>query len=66
MNAYAIGDVGGQELSCAAADRAEDLRAIINHDGPVIQTRSGCRDHPLLKHELQARAFVTGTLVRLG
>jgi hypothetical protein len=69
QGSYAINDVGGQELlaqACAAADRAEDLRGIINHDGPIIQTRAGRRDHPLLKHELQCRAFVTRTLMRLG
>jgi hypothetical protein len=35
-------------------------------DGEVIRTKTGFRDHPLLKHELGARNFVCRTLSRLG
>jgi hypothetical protein len=48
------------------ADRAEELRAAIDRDGAVVQTRTGPKDHPALKHELAARAFVCRTITRLG
>lgn len=66
---YLIADTGGTEmllLACQALDRAEGLSADIARDGAVIQTRSGLRDHPALKHELAARAFVARSLQRLG
>jgi hypothetical protein len=70
MGAYAIADVGGQELlfqACAAADRAESLRKQIARDGEIIGSSTGMlRDHPAIKHELAARAFVVRTLHRLG
>jgi hypothetical protein len=66
---YRICDVGGQELlaqACLAADRAEALAAQIDADGERIVTKTGIKDHPLLKHELAARAFIVKTLQRLG
>ena len=66
---YAIGDVGGVELlmqACLAADRADELAAIIDQDGARSVTKTGPRDHPCLKHELAARAFIVRTLQRLG
>jgi hypothetical protein len=35
-------------------------------DGPTIQTKSGIREHPLLKHQLGARSFIVRSLHRLG
>jgi hypothetical protein len=32
----------------------------------VVQARNGPKDHPALRHELAARAFVAKTLLRLG
>ena len=49
---YAIDDAGGIEIlfqACAAADRAEELRAAIDRDGAIVQTRAGLRDHPRVK-----------------
>jgi hypothetical protein len=70
MAEYNIADVGGRELlaqSCAALDRAESLRKAIDEAGEFIHTRNnGLREHPGLKMELAARAFVVKTLVRLG
>ena len=34
---------------CAAADRAEQCAAQIARDGPVIKTKNGPKDHPLLR-----------------
>lgn len=44
---------------CEAADRAESLKARIAADGEVITTvDGGLKDHPALRHEQNARAFV--------
>ena len=67
--AYDLSDEGGKELllqCCQMTDRAEELRVAIARDGAVVTTRSGPRDHPALKHELAARAFVCRTISRLG
>jgi hypothetical protein len=66
---YRVSDCGGVELltqACRALDRAERCRAQIDSEGETIMGRGGLRDHPLLRHELAARAFVARTLTRLG
>ena len=67
---YEIRDSGGLEMlaqACAAADRAEDCATRIKADGLIVVSGSGTsHDHPLIKHELAARAFVTKTLRALG
>jgi hypothetical protein len=45
---------------------AQECAAIIATDGPVVRTPQGVKDHPLLRHELTARAFVVRTISRLG
>jgi hypothetical protein len=53
--------------ACAAADRAAQLRALIDEQGEVLALRNGLlRDHPALKHEIACRSFVVRTLARLG
>jgi hypothetical protein len=69
MRQYAISDSGGLELlrqACHAADRAESLRMQIDRDGECLQTRTGLRDHPCLRHEIAVRGLVCRTLQRLG
>jgi hypothetical protein len=69
MSEYQIEDPGGIEMltaACQQLDRAESLREQIDQDGDIIRTKAGLRDHPGLKHELAARAFVVRTLARLG
>jgi len=66
---FRIEDCGGQELlmqCCLAADRTEELAATIDEDGARIVGKNGIKEHPLLKHELAARAFICRTLARLG
>jgi Phage terminase, small subunit len=66
---YRIDDSGGIEMLlqiCSAADRADECSEIIARDGPVIRSKAGLKDHPLLKHELQARSFIVRSLHRLG
>jgi hypothetical protein len=69
MTEYDIRDSGGREMLiqiCEAADRVQQFSAVIAHDGPVVKTRHGPKDHPLLKHELAARSFIVRSLHRLG
>jgi hypothetical protein len=69
MAEYDVGDAGGKALLEQAAfayERAERLRAEIEADGEIIVTRNGKREHPGLRGELAARAFVVRTLQRLG
>jgi phage terminase small subunit len=67
--AYEFSDRASYETlaqACAAADRAARCAEQIDKDGEMIRTKTGLRDHPLIKHELAARAFVVRTLGRLG
>jgi hypothetical protein len=66
---YAFDDPASMETlfqGCAARDRAEKCRKIIDEDGEVIQTHAVLREHPLLKSELQNRSFVLRALAKLG
>src|SRR5215469_11005174 len=69
MNEYDIRDSGGQQMLqqiCEAADRVQEFSVIIKRDGPVVRTKMGPKDHPLLKHEQAARSFIVRSLGRLG
>ena len=66
---YAIEDSGGLQmlaLACSALDRAESCKAQIDADGETIRTKTGLKDHPLLRHEAVSRAFVIKALKALG
>jgi hypothetical protein len=67
---YDISDAGGflmLDQICRAVDGAAEYRAIIDRDGPMIKSKAGgAREHPLIKHEMIARAFVVRELQRLG
>ena len=54
------------QQAATALDCAEQYAAIIAQDGPVIQTKSGARDHPLIRHQISARALCCRLLARLG
>jgi hypothetical protein len=69
MSEYDVSDAGGQamlEQAAFAYDRAERLRAQIDEDGEIIRGRTGPREHPGLRGELAARAFVVRALAKLG
>jgi hypothetical protein len=69
MTEYDIRDAGGLEIlrqACEAADRVREFARVIERDGPMVRTKAGPKDHPLLKHELMARSFVVRSLQRLG
>jgi hypothetical protein len=66
---FVVDDAHGLETLfqvCVASDRAQECAEAIARDGAVIKTRSGLRDHPLLRHETQLRAFVCRALARMG
>ena len=67
---YRIEDAGGLAVlqqACEAADRAERCRKIINADGELVEGKDGGlgREHPLLKAEIAAKAFLVRALSRL-
>jgi hypothetical protein len=69
MSEFEISDAAGLEMltmACEQLDRAQDCREQIDRDGLMFKTKSGPKNHPLLKDELAARAFVCRTLQRLG
>lgn len=69
MSEYDISDRGGIEIlvqACLSLDRAEECAEQINQEGLTILTKSGAKEHPLLKCELANRAFVCRSLQRLG
>lgn len=66
---YAITDRGGIEILwqiCTTLDRAEQLANEVTRDGPCIMVKGALREHPAIKAELAARAFITRNLQRLG
>jgi hypothetical protein len=66
---FVIDDAGSLcvlEQAAAAYGRAEALREAIDRDGEILLGRHGLREHPGLKAELQARAFVVRALSKLG
>ena len=67
---YDVTDSGGAtmlEMACRALDRSAECAARIAVDGPVVEVRGGPpRPHPLLRTELDNRAFAVRTLQKLG
>ena len=62
MNEYAITDSGGKAILlqiCSAVDNLHDCDVAIARDGAMISSRTGLREHPLLKQRLALRAFIT-------
>jgi hypothetical protein len=51
---------------CSAMDNLAEYDEEIGRDGVTIRTKSGVREHPLLKHRLATQSFVVRSLHRLG
>jgi hypothetical protein len=69
MSEYDIADAGGIEILmqiCAATDRVEALAEQIDREGETITVKGVPRSHPLLRDEIQIRAFICRGLQRLG
>jgi len=69
VNEYDVADSGGRELLCLAGqtlDRAEQLKEIIDKDGPVLRTKTGTKAHPACRDEIQNRMAVARLLKQLG
>ena len=65
LDEYDVTDVAGLvtlETACAALDRAEVLRQQIAKDGLTITAAQGVKEHPLLRHENQARSLLLRAL----
>jgi hypothetical protein len=66
---YDISDAGGIEILlqvCRATDRVESLAEQIDSDGEVVMVKGTPKPHPLLRDEIQIRAFVCRGLQKLG
>jgi len=66
---YGIYDAGGLailEQACGAADRIAQYSTIIDQQGPVLVTKVGIKEHPLVKHETAQRALLGRLISRLG
>jgi hypothetical protein len=66
---YNIRDIGGIETLmqiCLTADRVQALADRIGRDGEMLETPRGPKANPLLRDELQARAFIVRALKVLG
>ena len=64
---FEITDAGGLAMLaqiCAATDRVAEYVSTIAPDGPTIRTKTGLKDHPLLRHELAAQSFIVRLLHR--
>jgi hypothetical protein len=69
LGEYRIDDIAGLVLlqqACAAADTAALCDDAVARDGVMIRTKSGLREHPLMKVALGARALIVRTLGRLN
>lgn len=66
---YDISDAGGIEILlqvCRATDRVESLCEQIDSDGEVVMVKGVPKPHPLLRDEIQIRAFICRGLQKLG
>jgi hypothetical protein len=66
---FGIEDAAGVEIltsACVATDRAAEFAAVVARDGAMIQGKDGPRQHPAVRGEFEARAFVVKTLRELG
>lgn len=51
---------------CSSMDNLAEYDEEIGRDGVTIRTKSGVREHPLLKHRLATQSFVVRSLHRLA
>ena len=67
---FSFPDSAGRALllqACEMEDRAQQLKAEIDADGPVIRTRSGTvKVHPAILAEANCRSFITKIFTKLG
>jgi Phage terminase, small subunit len=66
---YRITDAGGLEIlirACVLSDRLAAISRQIDAEGLTIATKSGPKDHPLLRHELGYSASIKSALKQLG
>jgi len=66
---YCISDSGGKAILlqiCSACDNLCECDTIIARDGPMIASKTGPKEHPLLKQRLALRAFICRSVQRLG
>jgi hypothetical protein len=65
LSEYEIGDTASRQLLfqvCCSIDAAASYRAEIERDGNVVEGK----EHPLIKCEVAAQAFISRNLTKLG
>src|SRR5262245_17018442 len=63
---HGAGNLAVLHQAAKALDAAEQYVEIIAKDGQVLSSKAGPRDHPLIRHQLAARALACRLLSRLG
>jgi hypothetical protein len=66
---YCVQDSGGREIlrqACLAVDRAHECAQLIREHGLLIDTPNGKRENPLIRAELNARAFAVRAIQKVG
>jgi hypothetical protein len=69
LEAYQFDDAASYMVlyqSCAAVERAERCRQIIDDDGEMLRVGKSVRSHPLLRDEVANRALACRLLSKLG
>jgi hypothetical protein len=69
MAEYLIEDAASLEVlkqCCFAADMAARCRKHLDESGLILHGKTGARENPMLRHELNYRSFVTRCLQKLG
>lgn len=69
MSEYQIADSSGLAILlqiAGAYDRLAECAEIIAREGPVVRTKSGPKEHPLLRTELGCSSFIIRAVHRLG
>jgi hypothetical protein len=51
---------------CCTVDKVTEYSATIERDGAMLRTKSGVKDHPLIRHVLSGRSFIVRSLHKLG
>jgi hypothetical protein len=69
MAQYDIRDAGGLAIledACASRNNADEMAAVITQEGRMIRTKTGFKEHPLIRHETAARGLTAKLLRSLG
>jgi ribosomal protein L13E len=64
-----IDEASGLEMLrqiCCTADKVAEYSETIERDGPILRTKAGVKEHPLIRHVQTGRSFIVRSLHKLG